>query len=193
MRRMDRIDEDDRFVDADRVEQVLVFVDESLLLGVVEAARHPFRLAIDKAQTMQQSDQPGAAVAQPECPLQPGPDDPGAARTMGADPIAQSDFLLAAQVAATAFVTEGLQPFDAAALKCPKPVANRIVVQQQSCRDAFAVPAPIEKNDGVGSAGDAMLLKPIPRNLSQGLPVGGCKKSAANHPSSRISSSGAVK
>jgi hypothetical protein len=41
-----------------RVEQILVLVDEGLLFGVVEVARHPFRLAGVEAQTMQQSDQP---------------------------------------------------------------------------------------------------------------------------------------
>ena len=63
---MDRIDEDDGLVGAHRVEQVLVFVDEGLLFGVVEAARHGLRLAIVEAQTMQQGDQPRAAVAQPK-------------------------------------------------------------------------------------------------------------------------------
>ena len=50
MGRMNRIDEDDGLIDAHCVEQVLVFVDEGLLLGVVEGARHPFRLAIVKVQ-----------------------------------------------------------------------------------------------------------------------------------------------
>jgi len=63
MSRMDGVDEDDRLVAVHRVEQVLVTVNESLLLGVVEAARHGVRLAIVKAQTMQQGDQPRAAVA----------------------------------------------------------------------------------------------------------------------------------
>ena len=66
MGRMNRIDKGDGLIDAHRVEQVLVFVDEGLLLGVVEAARHRFRLAIVKAQAMQQRDQPRAAIAQPK-------------------------------------------------------------------------------------------------------------------------------
>ena len=51
MGRMNRIDEGDGLIDAHRVEQVLVFVDEGLLFGVVEAARHGLRLAIVEAQT----------------------------------------------------------------------------------------------------------------------------------------------
>ena len=69
MGRMNRIDEDDGLIDAHRVEQVLVFVDEGLLLGVVEGARHPFRLAIVKVQAMQQRDQPRMAIAQPKSAL----------------------------------------------------------------------------------------------------------------------------
>ena len=66
MGRMNRIDEGDGLIGAHRVEQVLVFVDERLLFGVVEAARHGLRLAIVEVQTMQQRNQPRAAVAQPE-------------------------------------------------------------------------------------------------------------------------------
>ena len=63
---MNRIDEGDGLIGAHRVEQVLVCVDERLLFGVVEAARHGLRLAIVEVQTMQQRDQRGAAVAQRE-------------------------------------------------------------------------------------------------------------------------------
>ena len=49
MGRMNRIDERDRLIGAHCIEQVLVFVDESLLPGVVETARHGFRLAIVEA------------------------------------------------------------------------------------------------------------------------------------------------
>ena len=66
MGRMNRIDEGDRLVDAHRVEQGLVFVDEGLLFGVVEAARHGLRFAVVEAQTMQHGDQPRAAIAQPK-------------------------------------------------------------------------------------------------------------------------------
>ena len=111
-------------------------IDEGLLFGVVEAARHRFRLAIVKAQAMQQGDQPRAAVAQPECPLQPSLDLPDASGTIGVDPIAESDILLAAEAAGAAVVVEGLQRFDPASLKSPMPVANRVVIQQQGLRDA---------------------------------------------------------
>src|SRR3974390_1468373 len=180
--RMNRIDEDNSFVGAHRVEQVLVFVDEGLLSGVVEAARHGLRLAIAEAKTVQQGDQPRAAVAQPESSLQPSPDLPGAARTVDVDPIAQSDFLLAAEAAATALVAKLLQPIDTALLISAIPGANRVIIQQQSRRDAFAAPSQIEKDDGVRSAGYPMLLKPLPGKPHQDLPVFGRKKAAANHP-----------
>ena len=182
MGRMNRIDEHDRLIVAHRVEQVLVCVDEGLLSGVVEAARHGLRLAIAEAKTMQQGDQPRAAVAQPKAPLQPSADLPGAARTMGVDPIAQSDFLLAAETAAAAFVTKSLQPFNAALLISALPSADRVVVQQQSRRDALAAPSPIEKDNGVRPAGHAMFRKSIPRKPGQGAPVLSREKATTNHP-----------
>jgi hypothetical protein len=125
-------------------------------------------------------------VAHPKGPLQPSPDLAGAARAMGVDPIAQSDFLLATEMAAAALVAKRLQPFNAALLISATPSANRIVIQQQSRRDALAAPSPVKKDDGVRSAGDPMLREPIPRNPDQGLPVFARKETAANHPSSRI-------
>ncbi len=38
-------------------------------------------------------------------------------------------------------------------------------------KEVESIDAPIEKDDGVGSAGLTMLGKPIPRNPDQGLPV----------------------
>jgi hypothetical protein len=49
MGRMNRIDENDGLILVHRVEQVLVFVDEGLLFGVVEVARRLFRLALVEA------------------------------------------------------------------------------------------------------------------------------------------------
>ena len=183
---MDGIDEHHRLVDLHRVEQVLVIVNESLLFGVVEAPRHGFRLAIVKAQAMQQDNQPGAAVALPKRPRQPRPDQPRAAGQFGADPIAEGGFLLAAQAAAGAFVAEPPQPLDPASLISATPVANCVVVQQQSRPDPLATPRLIEKDHRVGSAGDAVLRKPVPRNADQGSPILTRKKSAANHLASRI-------
>src|SRR5208337_5313659 len=135
---------------------------------------------------MQQGDQPRAAVAQPECPLQPSLDLPDASGTIGVDPIAESDILLAAEAAGAAVVVEGLQRFDPASLKSPMPVANRVVIQQQGLRDALAAPALVEKDNGVRPAGYAMLLKPVSRKPDQSSTVVGRKKSVANHASSRI-------
>jgi hypothetical protein len=86
---------------------------------------------------------------------------------MGVDPIAQSDFLLVGEVAAAAFVAEAFQPLDAASLIGPMPVANRIVIQQQSLRDTLAAPALVEKDDGVRSTRYAMLPKPVSRQPDQ--------------------------
>jgi hypothetical protein len=47
---------------------------------------------------------------------------------MGVDPFAQRDFLVGVEVAAAALVAEALQPFDAASLIGPIPIANRVVV-----------------------------------------------------------------
>ena len=105
---------------------------------------------------------------------------------MGVDPIAQSDCLLVGEVAAAAFVVEGLQRFDPASLKSPMPVANRVVIQQQGLRDPLAAPALVDKDNGVRSAGYPMLLKPVSRKPDQSSTVVGRKKSAANHASSRI-------
>jgi hypothetical protein len=171
MDRMDRIDEGDRLVWAHRVEQVLVSVDEGLLPGVVETARHGFRLAIEKAQAVQQGDQPRAAVARPKGPLQKGPDPSDAVRTMGVDPLAQRFFLFAAEAAAASFVAEALQRRHAAALVGPMPIANRVVVRQQSRRDPLAAPALVEKDDSVRPAGHAMLRESVPCKAGQGPPV----------------------
>jgi hypothetical protein len=81
---------------------------------------------------------------------------------MGVDPISQNDFLLLGEVAAAAYVIEGLRRFDPASLKSPMPVANRVVVQQQSGCDTLTALALIEEHHGVGPAGQAMLRKSIP-------------------------------
>ena len=89
-------------------------------------------------------------------------------------------------MAAAAFVAKSPQPFNAAVLISAMPGADRIVIQPQRRRDALAAPSPVEKDDGVRSAGDPMLGKPIPGNPDQGLPVLARKEAAANHLSSRI-------
>ena len=66
------------------------------------------------------------------------------------------------------------------------PVANGVVVQQQGLRDALATPTLVEKDDGVRSAGVAMLRKSIPSKPGQGSPVVSREKSAANHLPRRI-------
>src|SRR5208337_4998062 len=109
-----------------------------------------------------------------------------AAGTMGVDPIAQRAFLLAAEAAAAAFVAEALQFSNAASLEGAMPVADRVVVQQQSRRDTLTGPALVEKDDGVRPAGHAMLRKSIPRKPGQGSPVLSRQKTAANHSPSRI-------
>src|SRR5436309_7565417 len=73
------------------------------------------------------------------------------------------------------------------------PVANRVVVQQQGLRDALAAPALVEKDNGVGSPGDAMLLKPVSGKPDQSSTVCRRKKPAANHVHSRILIDGSVK
>src|SRR5271166_712356 len=105
---------------------------------------------------------------------------------MGVDPSAQSDCLLVGEAAAAALVAKALQPLGATSLIGPMPIANRVVVQQQGLRDALAAPALVEKDDGVGSAGHAMLRKSIPSKPGQGSPLVSREKSAANHIPRRI-------
>ena len=81
--------------------------------------------------------------------------------------------LLVGQVAAAAFMAKALQPLDAALLVSPMSVANRVVVQQQSRRDPFAAPGPVEKDDGVRSAGHAIFLKPVSGDPDQSSTVVG--------------------
>ena len=47
------------------------------------------------------------------------------------------------------------------------------IVTQLSRRDPFAAPAPVEKDDGVRSAGHAMLLEPVSGNPDQSSTVVG--------------------
>ena len=68
-------------------------------------------------------------------------------------------------------MAKALQPLDAAPLVGPMPIANRVVVQQQSRGDTLAAPALVEKDDGVCPAGHAMLRKSIPSKPGQGPPV----------------------
>jgi hypothetical protein len=163
---MNRINEEDGLFDAHRVKQVLVFVDEGLLVGVVEPARHGLRLAIVKAQAMQQRDQP-ERLCSVQMSASAKPRSSGCcAGAMGVDPIAQSDCLLVGEAAAGAFVAKALQPLDAISLIGPTPIANRVIVEQQCRRDPLAAPAPIEKHDSIGSAGHAMLRKSTPSKPS---------------------------
>src|SRR5271157_5668300 len=100
---------------------------------------------IDKAQAVQQGDQPRAAIAHPRGPLQKGPDLSDGVGTMAVDPRAQRLFLLAAEPAAAALMAKALQPFDAASRVGPMPIANRVVVHQQSRRHALGAPVLVEK------------------------------------------------
>ncbi|KJB89907.1 hypothetical protein N826_10885 [Skermanella aerolata KACC 11604] len=63
------------FVVGQRLQQRLVGIDEGLLFGRVELARHRLGLAVFQPQTMQQRDQSGAAlVDDPERLLDPRSD-----------------------------------------------------------------------------------------------------------------------
>src|SRR5947209_8924256 len=90
-------------------------------------------------------------------------------------------------------MAKALELFDAALLKSPMPVANRVVVQQQGLRDALAAPTLVEKDNGVSTPGDPMLLKPVSGKPDQSSTVCRRKKPAANHVHSRILNDGAVK
>ena len=59
---MRRVGEHHRLVVGQRPQQPLVGVNEGLLFGRVELARHRLGLAVFQSQTMQQRDQPGTAL-----------------------------------------------------------------------------------------------------------------------------------
>src|SRR5438874_716408 len=90
-------------------------------------------------------------------------------------------------------MAKALEPLDAALLVSPMPVANRVVVEQQGLRDALAAPTLVEKDNGVGSPGHAMLLKPVSGKPDQSSTVCRRKKPAANHVHSRILIDSSVK
>ncbi len=131
-----------------------------------------------------QSAQSGCRPAQTSAPARRRPT--ACCVAIGANPIAQGGLLLGGETAAAAFMAEAIQPLDPASLISAMPVANRVVIQQQSGCNPLAAPPLVEKDDGVGSAGYAVLRKSVPRNANQGSPIVAREKSAANPIASRF-------
>src|SRR3954471_21165420 len=170
------------FVVGQRLQQPLVGVDEGLLFGRVELARHRLRLAMFQPQTMQQRNQPGAAlVDDPEPLLDPRSDLAGRPRQGFANPCLQRRLLVQAQWTGPAAVVEAGQAIDAILLEQVVPRPDRVVVDQQHPADLVATHPAIQQHQRIRPPGQTMLSQPVSSQLSQVLPFLRCQKAAANH------------
>jgi hypothetical protein len=106
MDRMHRINEHNRFIRIEPVEELFVIVNERLLACFIEITGYPARRAVFEAQPMQQRDQAGVAIAKTVVFLQPSADQLRAARQLLGDPSLQHRLLIFAQAAQTAFMTK---------------------------------------------------------------------------------------
>src|SRR5260370_34886187 len=103
MGRMDRVGEQHNLVIAQRIQEVVIALDECLLLRLIELARNDVRLVICEPEAMQQRDQTRAAfVNEAEFLLDKGADLTRRARQCGADKDLQGIFLRGAQKARAA-------------------------------------------------------------------------------------------
>ena len=178
---MHRVGEHHRLVVGQRLQQRSVGVDEGLLFGWVELARHGCRPAV--LQAMQQRDQPGSAlVDDPECVFDPRSDLAG--RQGFADPRLQRRLLLQGQVAGPAPVGEPGQPIHAVFLEQAMPCPDRVGVDQQHPADLVATHPAIQQYQRVRPPSQTMFSQPVPSQ--QVLPFLRCQKAAANHGSEKI-------
>ena len=184
---MHRVGEHHRLVVGQRLQQPLVGVDEGLLFGRVEFARHRLGLAVFQSQTMQQRDQPGAAlVDDPVLPLDPRSNLAGRPGQGFANPRLQLFLLFQAQPTGSAAVVEPGQPIDAVCLEQVVPRPDRGVVDQQHPADLVATHPTIPQHQRVRPTGQTMLSQPVPSQLGQVLPFLRCQKAAANHGAEKI-------
>jgi hypothetical protein len=64
------------------------------------------------------------------------------------------------------------------------PGADRVVVEHERFCDFLARPSPVEKDQGVGASGHAMLFKPVPRDAGKCLSFGVAEKTCSDHAAS---------
>ena len=128
-------------------------------------------LAVVQSQTMQQRNQPGAAlVDDPERLLDPRSDHPGRPRQGVADPGLQRCLLLQGQLAGATPVVEAGQAIDPVFLEKPVPRPDRVVVDQQHPADILAAHPAVQQHQRVRTPGQTMLDRPVPSQLGQVLP-----------------------
>ena len=165
---MHRVGEQHRLVVGQRPQQRLVGVDEGLLSGRVELARHRLGLAMFQSQTMQQRNQPGTALVDNlELVFDPRADHPGRPRQGVADPGLQLVLLLQGQLAGATPVVESGQAIDPVFLEKPVPRPDRIVVDQQHPTNILAAHPAVQQHQCVRSPGQTMLGRPVPSQIGQ--------------------------
>ena len=97
------------------------------------------------------------------------------------DPSDQSLLLRFGKLAGAAADLEACQAADPALAVNLMPVANRLVVQQQSLSDLDTTPTLVEKQHRIGSSRQSMRRRSVPRQSAQGRAIFLRQKTRANH------------
>src|SRR5215468_6745580 len=182
MSRMDRISEQYDLVIAQRIQNLVVVLDERLLLVFIELAGDDIGLVIFEIEAVQQRDQSRAAfVNEAEFLRDEGADLPRRARQRGSDKGFQGLFLHSTQKACAAADVKTGEPLDAALLKQLVPAADRIVVQQQRGGDFLTAPAVVQQHQGIRASRQARRRRAIARQRDQISTILRAEKAAPNH------------
>src|ERR1700746_3740513 len=182
MGRMDRISEQYDLVIAQRIQKLIIALDKLLLLVFIKLAGDGIGLVIFEPEAMQQRDQSRAAfVNEAEFLRDEGPDFPRRARQRGSDKGFQGLFLHSTQKACAAAYVKTGEPLDATLLKQLVPAADRVVVQQKSCRDFLTAPPVVQQHQSVRPPRQARRRRPIARQRDQMPTILRAEKAAANH------------
>jgi hypothetical protein len=171
MGRMDGVHVDDRLVCIERVTQILMRVDEPLLDRRVDLVRHWFRLLPVEADAVHQLDQPGLAIVDAEPAADELPDLDGRRRQNLHRPGAKLVELKGRQRAGSALEIEQDEFFDSTVVEGHEPRTDGRIVDEENLRHLLEPHAPVEQDQGVRPAGDAMLLQPVPGDLHQIGPI----------------------
>src|SRR6516225_8653146 len=182
MGRMDRISEQYDLVIAQRIQNLIVVLDERLLLVFIELAGDDIGLVIFEIEAVQQRDQSRAAfVNEAEFLRDEGADLPRRARQRSGDKGFQGLFLHGTQKACAAAYVKTGEPLDAALLKQLVPAADRVVVQQKRCRDFLTAPPVVQQHQSVRPPRKARRHRAVARQRDQMPTILRAEKAAANH------------
>ena len=124
-----------------------------------------------EADAVHQLDQSGAAIVDPEPLLDELPDFGGRRRQHPRRPGAKLVNLEGRQRTGAALQVEQDEPLDAAFLEFLEPDADGRVVDEQRLGNLGEGPAPVEQQNGVRPAGDAILLQPVPGDRHEVGPI----------------------